>query len=304
MERVKNNCKIRFPYAALNPRHGLTLSQRLGLIAEWRIKRREIPLLPIKPHAPFQLVTMAGFNQIYLMRETLYSFLRNASLMPKIIVISDGSLISSEIRDILSFWPSEVEVIMPSDIISFISPKIRVLVEPLIKAHPLGIKLAGVIALSQKGPLFFTDSDILWFADPIPTLVNCFTDFKIAVTTELGCSINKTLAKKYAPCLLNSPSANSGCIITNYDMSTDLLLTELLIEASNDLKNRFNEQTIFGILSQIRSGGFLPSKLCLVEFDDAFCYKYRNPTQENYISRHYVSYMRHQFYRDALKYQY
>jgi hypothetical protein len=40
--------------------------------------------------------------------------------------------------------------------------------------------------------------------------------------------------------------------------------------------------------------------MCLVEFDDAFAFRSRQPGKEGFHSRHYVRFMRHQFYRDAL----
>jgi hypothetical protein len=60
------------------------------------------------------------------------------------------------------------------------------------------------------------------------------------------------------------------------------------------------EQTI--IASAVKIGGELfPEKLSLVEFDDVFRFRTRNMKTEGYYSRHYVHWMRHVLYRDAVR---
>lgn len=295
--------KNRFPLAALNPRHGLYLAQRLGMIAEWRLAGMEFPQIQIKPKASFRLVSMGGRNHLSLLRESLHSFARNASEIPPLTIISDGSLKPNDIIEALSFWPASVEVLMPSDVFNSIASEIEMFLKPLVKANPLGLKLAGVIALSSRGPMFFSDSDILWFSDPINILNQAFNKFRISITREEGCSVNCDLARKYAPELLNKPSANSGCILISQDLNNESLLLELLRDANHKLGDEFNEQTILGILTFLKGGGFLPNELCLVHFDDAFYLRPKKPWNDGYCSRHYVRFMRHQFYRDALNHR-
>jgi hypothetical protein len=49
-----------------------------------------------------------------------------------------------------------------------------------------------------------------------------------------------------------------------------------------------------------RGEGLLPGEISLVEFDDIDKFCHRNMRREGYYSRHYVNWMRHLFYRDAL----
>jgi len=52
----------------------------------------------------------------------------------------------------------------------------------------------------------------------------------------------------------------------------------------------------------VHSGaGLLPGKINLVEFDDIHRLCHRNMKRAGYYSRHYVNWMRHLLYRDALK---
>src|SRR5690348_15924034 len=56
------------------------------------------------------------------------------------------------------------------------------------------------------------------------------------------------------------------------------------------------------IAAAVKLGGELfPEKLSLVEFDDVFRFRSRNMKTEGYYSRHYVHWMRHVLYRDALR---
>jgi len=60
------------------------------------------------------------------------------------------------------------------------------------------------------------------------------------------------------------------------------------------------EQTIIATAVH-RGAGLLPTKINLVEFDDINRFCHRNMRSEGYYSRHYVNWMRHLFYRDALR---
>lgn len=279
------------------------MAQRLGMIAKWRLAVRGLPQIAKRPPASFRLVSMGGRNHLSLLRESLHSFARNASQTPPLTILSDGTLNPTDFMSALSFWPASVEVLMPSEVMNSISSEIQPLLEPLVKANPLGLKLAGVIALSARGPMFFSDSDILWFSDPINILNQAFNQFSIAITREESCSVNQELARKYAPELLYAPSANSGCILIDQNLNKESLLMELLRDANHKLEDEFNEQTILGILALLKGGGFLPKELCLVHFDDAFYLKPKKPWNDGYCSRHYVRFMRHQFYRDAMNHR-
>ena len=60
------------------------------------------------------------------------------------------------------------------------------------------------------------------------------------------------------------------------------------------------EQTI--VATAVKLGGELfPERLSLVEFDDVHRFRSRKMYDEGYCSRHYVHWMRHMLYRDALR---
>ena len=78
------------------------------------------------------------------------------------------------------------------------------------------------------------------------------------------------------------------------------LLRSMVQEALPRPKDSSCEQTI--IASAVKIGGELfPDKLSLVEFDDVHRFRSRDMQDEGYYSRHYVHWMRHLLYRDALR---
>lgn len=245
---------------------------------------------------------MAGQKQIPLLRESLHSFARHSSRIPEVIVISDGTLSEENLSNSCSFWPGKIILMTPIEILEGIDDSLSGYIKKLIEGNILGLKLAAVIALSRKGPSLFMDADILWFSDPMPIIEPAFRQFSFAAIREDGCSVNQALALKYAPELASAPSVNTGLFLINSDISSDPIFRVMLQDAVDDFRHEFNEQTILGILSSLR-GGYLSEKVCLVHFNDAFKFLSRKPWDEGYCSRHYVRFMRHQFYRDALNHR-
>jgi hypothetical protein len=100
--------------------------------------------------------------------------------------------------------------------------------------------------------------------------------------------------------VLEPPFVNSGIVALHGELMVPELLRSMVQEALPRPKDSSCEQTI--IASAVKIGGELfPDKLSLVEFDDVHRFRSPNMKTEGYYSRHYVNWMRHLFYRDALK---
>src|SRR5213596_3235208 len=111
----------------------------------------------------------------------------------------------------------------------------------------------------------------------------------------------KTEAWRYGIArVLEPPFVNSGIVALHGDLMAPELLRSMVQEALPHPKDSSCEQTI--IASAVKLNGELfPEKLSLVEFDDVRRFRSRDPWSEGYCSRHYVNWMRHMLYRDALK---
>src|SRR5439155_25985199 len=100
--------------------------------------------------------------------------------------------------------------------------------------------------------------------------------------------------------VLEPPFVNSGIVALHGELMAPKLLRNMVQEALPFPQDSSCEQTI--IATAVKLGGkFFPEKLSLVEFGDVHRFRSRNMKTEGYYSRHYVHWMRHVLYRDALR---
>ena len=108
------------------------------------------------------------------------------------------------------------------------------------------------------------------------------------------------MALRFCPEALEPPFVNGGILALHGEFLPADLLRGMVNEALADPDDGAFEQTI--IAAAVHKGlGLLPTKMSFVEFDDIDRFCHRNMKSEGYYSRHYVNWMRHLFYRDALK---
>jgi hypothetical protein len=272
---------------------------KLGIIAEFLISLRKPRKIHDKPKAFFRLLSMTGANHLLLLRESLYSYCKTASRLPELEILNDGSLDDNDIISSLAFWPKPIKILNKADIIRDLEGSEALpYLEQLTMASPLGLKLTFIIARSKYGPQLFSDSDILWRADPLPLLQNQLRDCNLAIGREDALSINKDLAFLFAPSIINVPGPNSGCVWSLIDINKLDKLLPVLKASLKNIDNIFNEQTILAILSAFH-GCFQPDDLCATYFGDRFKLLRRNNQRQTYYARHYVNILRHLFYIDA-----
>src|SRR5262249_48217207 len=102
------------------------------------------------------------------------------------------------------------------------------------------------------------------------------------------------------PKVLEPPYVNGGILALHGEFLAVEILRAMVHEALADPEDGAFEQTI--IASAVHRGaGLLPTETSLVAFDDIHTFRHRNMRREGYYSRHYVNWIRHLFYRDALK---
>ncbi len=243
---------------------------------------------------------MASRGHWLLLRESLVSLHRAWQSLPALTVVSDGSWKKDEFIGAFDFWPNPIRVLTPNEILEQLAKAGQSALVELAKAHPLGLKLAAIILSAQQDAVLFVDSDILWFSDP-NKIIEHFRGVKGPVTAiETGSSYSEKLIQQFCPEGLQSPGINTGCVYLEGELCERELFQELLAAALEEPKHNFNEQTIIAIAVQ-KNGYRFPLELCLVDFSDASAFKRKKPWQNGVFSRHYVNWMRHQFYRDALR---
>lgn len=286
------------PTGWFHPRCRAPLAQRWGAVAEYVLSRRKQPRLAPKKSGSGRYLTMAARAHWLLLRESLVSLHRAWEQLPSVTVVSDGSWNRAEFAEAFDFWPGNLQVLLPEEILQPLANDGKKDLVALARQHPLGLKLAAVVFAAKDEPVLFSDSDILWFSDPQKILAQRNGRPGPAATVESARSYNEELVRVHAPELLAAPGINTGCIYLHGELCPPDFLQALLTTALENPRHNFNEQSIIAAAVQ-RHGERLPAQFCMVDFADANSWRRRLPWREGFHARHYVNWMRHQFYRDA-----
>jgi hypothetical protein len=291
----------KFAFGLLRAFSGLNLSVRLGEIAQTILSRWPIRTQPAKPIAHFRYLTISNRAHWLMLRESLFSLHRSWNSLPEITVVSEGSWTANEFAEVFAWWPAPITVLTRAEVCQAASCAGFPELTAYARESPYGLKLAAVVTqANQQRPLLFVDADILWFRDPAPLLGDPVSWGKPRGVRESNCHQRRDMAIRYCPEVLEPPFVNSGILALRGALMPPEILRSMVQEALGDPQDSACEQTI--IASAVKLGGELfPEKLCLVEFDDVHRFRSRSMKDEGYYSRHYVNWMRHLLYRDALQ---
>lgn len=278
----------------------MNVSVRLGQLALNVLSRWSIKPLPPKPESGLCYLTIAGRTHWLMLRESMFSLYRSWKKLPTITVVSDGSWLTADFYPVFSWWPGKINVLSREKIIADADAAGERELAQYAEASAWGLKVASIVLLARREPVLFVDADILWFADPADLFGP--TDFwaKPRGVEEIHCYQHRGLALRFCPKVLEAPFVNGGIVALHGEFLPEDILRSMVHEALADPNDGTFEQTI--IATAVHSGaGLMPTKTSLIAFDDIYRTRHRNMRSEGYYSRHYVYWMRHLFYRDALK---
>jgi hypothetical protein len=292
--------RLKFAAGLLNPFSGMNVSVRLGqfalnILSRWPIK----PLRP-KPESGLCYMTIAARAHWLLLRESMFSLYRSWKKLPAITVVSDGSWSTADFYPVFSWWPGKINVLSREQIIADADAAGERELAQYAEASGWGLKIASIVLLARREPVLFVDADILWFADPTGLFGPSDHWAKPRGVRESNCYQHRDMALRFCPEVLEPPFVNGGILALHGEFLPADILRTMVHEALADPKDGTFEQTIIATAVKLR-GEFFPEKLSLVEFDDIHRFRSRNLKTEGYYSRHYVNWMRHLLYRDALK---
>jgi Nucleotide-diphospho-sugar transferase len=292
----------KFAPGLLRPLSGMNVSVRLGEIAKTILSRWGIPPQPAKPTSTlnFCYLTVCDRAHWLMLRESLLSLYRSWNSLPELTVVSDGSWKADEFAEVFAWWPAPIGVLTREEICTSAFCAGFPELGEYARKSAYGLKLATIVTQAREQRVLFVDADILWFRDPALLLGDSESWEKIRAVRERNCHQHRDMAMRHCAQVLEPPFVNSGIVALHGDLMTPALLRNMVQDALPHPKDSSCEQTI--IATAVKHGGeFFPEKLSLVEFDDVDRFRSRNMKVEGYHSRHYVNWMRHLFYRDALK---
>jgi hypothetical protein len=276
----------------------MNVSVRLGQLALNVLSRWPIKPLPPKPESGLCYLTIAGRSHWLMLRESMFSLYRWWKKLPAITVVSDGSWSAPDFYPVFSWWPGKINVLSREQIIADAAGERELAQYAEVSAW--GLKVASIILLARREPVLFVDADMLWFADPTDLLGPSDHWAKPRGVSESNCYQHRDLALRFCPEVLESPFINGGILALHGEFLPAEILRKMVRETLAHPNEGAFEQTIIATAVH-RGAGLLPHETNLVEFDDVHRFRHRNMRREGYYSRHYVNWMRHLLYRDALK---
>jgi hypothetical protein len=286
----------------LRPFSGINISVRLGEIAQTILSRWPIPPQPNKPTSTLNFCYLTVSDRVHwlLLRESLLSLHRSWNSLPELTVVSDGSWKADEFAEVFAWWPAPIRVLTRQEICTAaFSAGFPELAE-YARESPYGLKLAAIVIEAKKQPVLFVDADILWFRDPASLFGDPPLWEKPRALPESNCHQRRDIAIQYCVQVLEPPFVNSGIVALHGELMAPELLRSMVEKALPTPLDSSCEQTIIATAVKLH-GEFFPETLSLVAFDDVLRFRSRNMKDEGYYSRHYVNWMRHMLYRDALK---
>jgi hypothetical protein len=296
----KEAFRLKFAAGLLNPFSEMNGSVRVGQLALNILSRWPIKPLPPKPESGVHYLTIAGRTHWLMLRESMFSLYCSWKKLPTITVVSDGSWAAADFYRVFSWWPGKINVLARQQIIADAEAAGERELAQYAEASAWGCKVASIVLLARHEPVLFVDADILWFADPALLLGSSDSWAKPRGVRESNCYQHREMALRFCPKVMEPPFVNGGILALHGEFLTPETLRAMVREALVDPENGAFEQTI--IASAVHMGaGLLPGEISLVEFDDIDRFRHRSMRREGYYSRHYVNWMRHLFYRDALK---
>jgi hypothetical protein len=296
----KEAFRLKFAAGLLNPLSRMNVSVRLGQLALNILSRWPIEPLRPKPESGLCYLTIAGRTHWLMLRESMFSLYRSWKKLPTITVVSDGSWPASDFYPVFSWWPGKINVLSREQIIAQAGAAGERELAQYAEASGWGLKVASIVLLARREAVLFVDADILWFADPTDLFGPSDFWAKPRGVRERNCYQHRDMALRFCPEVLEPPFVNGGILALHGEFLKAEILRAMVHEALADPKDGAFEQTI--IASAVHRGaGLLPGEISLVEFDDIDRFRHRNMKREGYYSRHYVNWMRHLFYRDALR---
>jgi hypothetical protein len=267
--------------------------------------RQFLKFLPISPRQPkpeqdLVLLTMTGSKYLELLQQCLLSLYKTWSTLPKLHVVSDGTITTLELEKALKWWPNTKYFSSWEQSVDYHNNMGRKSLVQYAHSHFMGKKLAVILASGEQGSTLWCDSDILWFREisglpragqpsGLPTL-KMSEDYQSSYDEQL---INYGLEHLSEP-----PYRNAGFLHIQGNLLEHCNLQHLIDLAAED-SGHSTEQTIFAEAAY-QLGGEVWSNEEVACFEDDKLSLLPDYAGKNWFARHYVGPVRHLFWRDAL----
>jgi hypothetical protein len=276
-----------------------SLAYRSGDWYRRGLERLPPPALRAKPALPLTFLTFGGSAHRLMLRECLVSLGRAWPDLPRVRVVSDGSLEPAAAARELAWWPGPLEVVDWRDLAApLTAPRFASLVR-FAEHDAMGRKMLAIVASALEGPTLYCDVDILWFRFPA-TLGELLaaSGTRLAMSPDRWATYDRDLVPGRLPHLAAPPYFCAGLLYAAGDFLAACDVSALLDHAA-ERGIGVTEQTILAQVDHLLGGRSWPEDEIALRDEDRTSLR---PTFKGrpWAARHYVGAVRHIFWRDAL----
>jgi hypothetical protein len=269
--------------------------------ALWRALLRALPASRVaaKPALPLTFVTFGGAGHRLMLAQCLASLALSWPRLPKLRVVSDGSLDAATTARDLAWWPGPWELRSWRELVPGLCDRGHRALVRFAEREPMGRKMAAAAATALEGPTLYCDVDVLWFREPARLAELIGRPAPALVMSEDSVpAYDPALVPGRLPHLAAPPYYCAGLLFAHGDVLAAGGVAELLAEAA-ERGFGLTEQTIFAEADHRLGGAFLPRDEIALFEEDRFSLgpSFRG---RSWAARHYVGQVRHLFWRDAL----
>lgn len=247
---------------------------------------------------PLTVVTMCGATHLLMLKQCLRSLARNWRKLPQLHVVSDGTITVEEIEQELSWWTTTKRVSHREEFVRHFEQAGPAAIARSARGHAMGAKLAIQLREAARGPILWCDADVLWFRHFDVERLMADPAVKVKCSRDLTPSYDRELVDSTLPHLSSFPFCCAGLNFLHGDILR-ICDCDAMLRYMETRFDFFTEQTFFAEAAyQLRSEPFPLDEIALVTEDAQTL----SPTfrGKGWTARHYVTPVRHLFWRDAL----
>ncbi len=276
-----------------------SFAYRSGSLYRGVLERLPPPALQEKPELPLTFLTFGGDGHRLMLRECLASLGGAWPRLPRVRVVSDGSLDPAATARQLAWWPGSLEVVDWRDLAARLAAPRFASLARFAERDAMGRKMLAVVASALEAPTLYCDVDILWFRAPA-TLDGLLASSgtQLVMSPDRRPAYDADLVPGRLPHLARPPYYCAGLLYAAGDFLAACDVADLLNHAA-ERGIGVTEQTILAQADHLLGGWSWPAEEIALRDEDRASL---GPTFRGrpWAARHYVGAVRHIFWRDAL----
>ena len=257
-------------------------------------------LSPDKPLADTNLLLFSGQKGARMLKAVLLSIYYNWNAIPRLTLISDGTPLNV-LQKALRFWPYPYEIKSWEDCAAWHRSKDRQGIIDFARVNPYARKLLSLLAEAEKRPVFYCDTDVLWFAEPRLPVPSPAAPCIMRISRDnTHCYHLPAVRYLNREDLLEKPAINCGVVYLSgsvYDHYPDF---EALMQFMRIFNEPFSEQTTFALLADRLGDTWTLDEIILTTRDLHWPLLPRYLFAGTQSARHHVATKHSWFWRDAL----